>query len=153
MRLGDLDALRQDWLENGENEYVYDTNSFLESIDEQPTIDPEDLPIVKELREQLAKVTAERDAAIKEPEDVWVVVDEISDLIDEEVHPVSDYNTKVCKIIREIDNLLNVLKKIEKIINQQDGGKEHHLTVEEVPGYQVPKARLCEFLCHQVEVG
>lgn len=31
-----------------------------------PTFDPEDLPIVKELREQLAKVTAERDAAIKE---------------------------------------------------------------------------------------
>lgn len=31
-------------------------------IDEQPTIDPETLPIVQELRKQLAKVTAERDA-------------------------------------------------------------------------------------------
>lgn len=30
-------------------------------IDEQPAIDPETLPIVQELREQLAKVTAERD--------------------------------------------------------------------------------------------
>lgn len=34
-------------------------------IDEQPAIDPETLPIVQELREQLAKVTKERDAAIK----------------------------------------------------------------------------------------
>lgn len=66
MRLGDLDALREDWLENGENEYVYDTNSFLASIDEQPTIDPETLPIVRQLREDLARVTAERDAAVKD---------------------------------------------------------------------------------------
>ena len=74
MRLIDADSLRQDWLENGENEYVYDTNSFLFSIDEAPTIDPETLPIVhklkakifmqetniNELRKQLAEVTAER---------------------------------------------------------------------------------------------
>lgn len=53
MRLGDLDSLREDWLENGENEYVYDTNSFLASIDEQPTIDPETLPVVQELREKV----------------------------------------------------------------------------------------------------
>lgn len=38
-RLIDADAMRQDWLENGENEYVYDTNAVLESIDEQPTVD------------------------------------------------------------------------------------------------------------------
>ncbi len=41
-RLGDLDELRKDWLENGENEYVYDTNSFLDSIDNAPTIIPAD---------------------------------------------------------------------------------------------------------------
>lgn len=40
MRLGDLDALREHWLENGKNKYFYDANSFLESIDEQPTVDP-----------------------------------------------------------------------------------------------------------------
>jgi hypothetical protein len=40
-RLIDADALRQDWLENGENEYVYDTNAFLKSIDEAPTIEAE----------------------------------------------------------------------------------------------------------------
>lgn len=37
-RLIDADALRADWLENGENEYVYDTNAFLDSIDAAPTI-------------------------------------------------------------------------------------------------------------------
>ena len=41
MRLIDADAMRNDWLENGQNEYVYDTNAFLQSIDEQPTIEAE----------------------------------------------------------------------------------------------------------------
>ena len=44
MRLVDADAMREEWLENGENEYVYDTNAFLASIDEQPTIEP--VPVV-----------------------------------------------------------------------------------------------------------
>lgn len=39
-RLIDADALREDWLENGENEYVYDTNAFLNSLDDAPTIIP-----------------------------------------------------------------------------------------------------------------
>lgn len=41
MRLIDADVMRTDWLENGQNEYVYDTNAVLNSIDEQPTIDAE----------------------------------------------------------------------------------------------------------------
>ena len=45
MGLIDADAMREDWLENGENEYVYDTNCILESIDEQPTIDA--VPVVR----------------------------------------------------------------------------------------------------------
>lgn len=44
MRLIDADAMRDDWLENGENEYVYDTNAVLANIDEQPTIDA--VPVV-----------------------------------------------------------------------------------------------------------
>ncbi len=44
MRLIDADALRDGWLENGENEYVYDTNAMLDSIDAQPTIDA--VPVV-----------------------------------------------------------------------------------------------------------
>lgn len=41
MRLIDADVMRADWLENGQNEYVYDTNAVLDSIDEQPTIEAE----------------------------------------------------------------------------------------------------------------
>lgn len=40
-RLIDADVMREDWLENGQNEYVYDTNAVLDSIDEQPTVDAE----------------------------------------------------------------------------------------------------------------
>ena len=39
-RLIDADALRKDWLENGENEYIYDTNAFLDSLDDAPTVIP-----------------------------------------------------------------------------------------------------------------
>lgn len=39
-RLIDADVLREDWLENGENEYVYDTNAFLNSLDNATTIVP-----------------------------------------------------------------------------------------------------------------
>ena len=40
-RLIDADVMREEWLKNGENEYVYDTNAVLDSIDCQPTIDAE----------------------------------------------------------------------------------------------------------------
>lgn len=43
MRLIDADELREYWLYNGLNERIYDTNDVLESIDDQPTIDPEPL--------------------------------------------------------------------------------------------------------------
>ena len=39
VRLIDANAMRDDWMENGENEYVYDTNAVLDSIDSQPTVD------------------------------------------------------------------------------------------------------------------
>lgn len=35
----DADKMREEWLENGENEFIYDTNSVLDSIDSQPTAD------------------------------------------------------------------------------------------------------------------
>lgn len=60
---------------------LIDANAFLQKmmqtnryfsvkfdILEAPTIDPETLPIVRQLREQLARVTAEKDAAIKDIE-------------------------------------------------------------------------------------
>lgn len=44
MRPVDADRMRLEWLRNGENEYIYDTNDFLNSIDEQPTVDS--VPVV-----------------------------------------------------------------------------------------------------------
>ena len=46
----DADALRADWLENGENEYVYDTNAFLDSIDNAPTADVVDVVRCKDCK-------------------------------------------------------------------------------------------------------
>ena len=38
-RYVDADKMREEWLENGENEFIYDTNAVLDSIDSQPTAD------------------------------------------------------------------------------------------------------------------
>lgn len=46
-RLIDAGKMRGDWLENGENEYVYDTNAVLESIDAQPTVDAIPISVMK----------------------------------------------------------------------------------------------------------
>ena len=37
----DADAIRDEWLHGGANEHIYDTNDFLDSIDDQPTADVE----------------------------------------------------------------------------------------------------------------
>lgn len=37
-RMIDADAFRKWWLENGENEHIYDTNDILDSIDNWPTL-------------------------------------------------------------------------------------------------------------------
>ena len=55
-RLIDANALREDWLQNGENEYVYDANAFIESIDDAPTVDAVEVVRCKEcLREKHCK--------------------------------------------------------------------------------------------------
>ena len=59
MRLIDADSFRSGW--NSDN--VIGTTMQM-VIDGLPTIDPETLPIVRQLREELARVTAERDAAV-----------------------------------------------------------------------------------------
>ena len=52
MRLIDADKMRREWLENGENEYVYDTNAVLDSIDEQPTVEmPRWIPVTERMPE------------------------------------------------------------------------------------------------------
>lgn len=68
MRLIDADNLgiaKADIEILGDTLYVDGWNSALKAISEAaPTIDPETLPIVQELRKQLAQVTAERNYAI-----------------------------------------------------------------------------------------
>ncbi len=64
MRLIDADALldKQECLFMKRHILFHGVTAY--TIESSPTIDPETLPIVQELREQLDKVTAERDAAI-----------------------------------------------------------------------------------------
>lgn len=81
MRLGDLDAAKERLFsyypcvnENthksnymGDTLMSYEVADMIEDcLDGIPTIDPETLPIVRQLREELAKVTAERDAMVKQ---------------------------------------------------------------------------------------
>ena len=66
MRLIDADALldKQEALYMKRHILFHGVTAY--TIESSPTIDPETLPIVQELREQLARVTAERDAAVKD---------------------------------------------------------------------------------------
>ena len=47
MRPIDADAFREWWLKNGANEYIYDTNSILDSIDSWPTLTIDAVPVVR----------------------------------------------------------------------------------------------------------
>lgn len=62
-----LDGIISDYTSNGAFPNGYDINSAIDSLTDAPTIDPETLPIVRQLREELARVTAERDAIKKNP--------------------------------------------------------------------------------------
>ena len=67
MRLGDLDELKNEfeWLESVVCECQKDSvRDSIQRVENAPTIDPETLPIVQELRKELEWVTRERDAAI-----------------------------------------------------------------------------------------
>ena len=73
MRIGDLDALFcQFWGKADpfkEQTLVRPCVVWSEAATlarEAPTIDPETLPLVRQLREELARVTAEREAAVKD---------------------------------------------------------------------------------------
>lgn len=59
-----LESIISDYTSNGAFPNGYDINSAIDSLQNAPTIDPETLPIVQELREKLWRVTVERDAAV-----------------------------------------------------------------------------------------
>lgn len=56
-----LEGIISDYTSNGAFPNGYDINSAIDSLTDAPTIDPETLPVVRQLREELARVTAERD--------------------------------------------------------------------------------------------
>lgn len=91
-RLIDVDALKE------KEQYIPCGNGLLfhgvtaATIDAMPTIDPETLPLVKELREELAQVTAQRDAAIEELGGVLAMADVLTDFVDDEIYPVVSYD-------------------------------------------------------------
>ena len=78
--------------ESGSMEPANEGVALMSEVQAMPTIDPEALPIVRQLREELERVTAERDAAIKELDEVTSEVDDLADFVDREIHPVIDYN-------------------------------------------------------------
>lgn len=81
----------QAW-ESGSMEPANEGVALMSEVQAMPTIDPEALPIVRQLREDLERVTAERDAAIKELDEVTSEVDDLAEFVDREIHPVVDYN-------------------------------------------------------------
>lgn len=55
----------QAW-ESGSMEPANEGVALMSEVQAMPTIDPETLPIVRQLREELERVTAERDAAVEQ---------------------------------------------------------------------------------------
>lgn len=95
MRLIDADSLgvEKASMVSEQRMFVYGWNSALQAVKEtSPTIDPERLPLVQELREKLAQVTAQRDAAIEELGGVLAMADVLTDFVDDEIHPVVSYD-------------------------------------------------------------
>lgn len=98
MRLGDLDALygiesllNTDIVQKSQ-EAAWLMSQVLHDIQASPTIDPETLPIVRQLREELARVKAERDAALRELRSIQTHTRSLRDYVDDEIHPVVDYS-------------------------------------------------------------
>ncbi len=81
----------QAW-ESGSMEPANEGVALMSEVQAMPTIDPEALPIVRQLREELERVTAERDAVIKELNGVSSLVDDLAEFVDREIHPVINYN-------------------------------------------------------------
>ena len=94
MRLIDADRINFYKATVARGAHSFDNVEIVErfQINRMPTIDPESLPIVRQLREELERVTAERDAAIKELNGVSSLVDDLAEFVDSEIHPVVDYN-------------------------------------------------------------
>lgn len=65
----DADVMREDWLQNGENECVYDTNAVLDSIDSQPTIDAVEVVRCKDCKRNYSGIYCMRNSVVIQPND------------------------------------------------------------------------------------
>lgn len=82
--------------------YLESTDMIEDYIEGTQTADPETLPIVQKLRKELARVTAERDAAVKELQGVVDAVNEVDDFIDAEIYSLVPYD-KYCALRDNVD--------------------------------------------------
>lgn len=80
MRLIDADVMREEWLERGENEYVYDANAFLDSIDEQPTIEAVPVKEINRIIDKFADKLKKKYPIMEN--DLFTVNDKLHDEID-----------------------------------------------------------------------
>lgn len=64
MRMGDLEQLKEEILWGNVYLSEKEIGALVDAVDNQPTIAPESLPVVQQLREELEEVKAERDAAV-----------------------------------------------------------------------------------------
>lgn len=76
----------------GVNKGLNIARSAIHNADAVKPIDPETLPIVRQLRADLARVTAERDAALRELRSIQTHTRSLRDYVDNEIHPVVDYS-------------------------------------------------------------
>lgn len=108
MRLIDADALHFKCNPSRYVQAIYGPGFYAAEfvIDEAPTIDPNDLPLVQWLWKKIEKLTAERNTALKwvkqlkaekaaaigELNGVLASVYRLTEFVDDEVHPVVDYD-------------------------------------------------------------
>lgn len=78
--IAQLEDIVSDYTSNGMFPNGYDINAAIDSLEDAPTIDPETIPVVRQLREELARVTAERDAAVKDLETAMRIDSEADDM-------------------------------------------------------------------------
>lgn len=64
--LYDIESLLNTDIVQNSPEASWLMSQVLHDIQASPTIDPETMPVVRQLREELARVTAERDAAVEQ---------------------------------------------------------------------------------------
>ena len=90
----DYDKLIEDFKQLEFVAYNYNINGEVLGMDctEFESVMADAATAIEALRADLARVTAERDAVIKELNGVSSLVDDLAEFVDREIYPVVDYN-------------------------------------------------------------